>query len=309
MLVDAGFVGERIAADDGLVGLGKDSRHVREQLAGAEQLGGVHAAAERHRVRAHPPRHHDLFQRRVAGALADPVDRALDLTGARFDGGEGVGHGQAQIVVAVGAEHGPLAAGHALPHRAEHRRVFGGRGVAHGVGEVDRGGARVEGGADHAAEKVEVAARGVFGGDLDVVGVAPGALHRPARPLETLLASEPQLVLEVQVGGGDEHVHPAPRRRPQRLSGAVDVPVVAAGQSGNDRAAHRLGDGSHAAEVALRRTGEPRFDHVDAEPVELAGQPQLRLRGHGIARRLLPVAERGVENDDVSSHVVPPPFT
>ena len=35
--MDAGLVGERVAADDGLVGLHRFARHLREELAGVVQ--------------------------------------------------------------------------------------------------------------------------------------------------------------------------------------------------------------------------------------------------------------------------------
>ena len=49
--------------------------------------------------------HHDLLERGVAGALADAVDRAFDLARAGLDACEGVGHREAQVVVAVGGQH------------------------------------------------------------------------------------------------------------------------------------------------------------------------------------------------------------
>ena len=42
----------------------------------------------------------------VAGPLADAVDRAFDLPGAFLDGGQAVGDGQAEVVVAVDADDG-----------------------------------------------------------------------------------------------------------------------------------------------------------------------------------------------------------
>ena len=46
-------------------------------------------------------RHHDLFERGVAGALAQTVDRALDLARAVGDAGERVRDREAEVVVAV----------------------------------------------------------------------------------------------------------------------------------------------------------------------------------------------------------------
>ena len=69
----------------------------------------VDAGVVRQRVGADLEGHHDLFERRVAGALADAVDGALDLAGAGLHGGERVGDGQAEIVVAVRRQHGARA--------------------------------------------------------------------------------------------------------------------------------------------------------------------------------------------------------
>ena len=62
-------------------------------------------------VAARAQRHHDLFQRGVAGALAEPVDRALHLTRAGGDAGQRVGDRQAEVVVAVRRDD-ELAAAH-----------------------------------------------------------------------------------------------------------------------------------------------------------------------------------------------------
>ena len=50
--------------------------------------------------------HDDLLERRVAGALAEAVDRHLDLARAGLDRGQRVGRGQTQVVVAVDADRG-----------------------------------------------------------------------------------------------------------------------------------------------------------------------------------------------------------
>src|SRR5436309_729687 len=68
-------------------------------------------------------------------------------------------------------------------------------------------------------------------------------------------------------------------------------------------AAHLLRHGAHAAEVPVRRRGEPRLDHVHSERVQLAREAELLLRGHRVARGLLSVAQRGVEDPhDVLFH-------
>src|SRR5436309_2093935 len=97
-------------------------------------------------------------------------------------------------------------------------------------------------------------------------------------------------------------VHPRTRGRPHRLTGEVDVPVVTARERGDHGTTHRLGNRPHTPPVALRRAREPRFDHVHTKRIQLAGETQLLLGRHRIARRLLAVAQGGIEDDDVSPH-------
>jgi hypothetical protein len=72
---------------------------------GLHDLGGVDAGLVGHDVGAHPHRHHHLLERGVARALAEAVDRALDLPRAGLDGGQRVGRRHAEVVVAVGRDH------------------------------------------------------------------------------------------------------------------------------------------------------------------------------------------------------------
>ena len=114
----------------------------------------------------------ELFERGVAGALADAVDGALDLPYARFDGSDGVRDGEAEVVVAVGGEDDVFDAGHA---GADMRNICGvvlRDAVADGVGEVEGGGAGLDGDLADLDEEVAVGAGGVLGGELDVVAVA-----------------------------------------------------------------------------------------------------------------------------------------
>ena len=84
-----------------------------EQLAGLEQRLGVDAGVVRQAILAHAQRHHELFERRVAGALADAVDRALDLAHAALDRRQAVGDREAEIVVAMRAEYRAMRVRHA----------------------------------------------------------------------------------------------------------------------------------------------------------------------------------------------------
>ena len=65
-------------------------------------------------IAAGSQRHDDFFERAVAGPFADAVDGAFDLAGAVLDGGQAVGDGQAEVVVAVDADHGLVDVRHAV---------------------------------------------------------------------------------------------------------------------------------------------------------------------------------------------------
>ena len=58
----------------------------------------------------------------------------------------------------------------------------------------------------------------------------------------------------------------------------------------------RFGDLLHGFEIAVRGNRETRFDDVDAHLVEQFGNFEFFLERHGGARRLLAVAQCGVEN-------------
>jgi len=94
MLVDAGFMGERVLADDGFVALDEHPSHVADEPAGREELFGINAGLKAAKgVFAGLERHDDFFQRGIAGAFADAVEGAFNLAGAVDDGGERVGDG------------------------------------------------------------------------------------------------------------------------------------------------------------------------------------------------------------------------
>ena len=67
----------------------------------------------------HPDGHDDLLERRVAGPLADAVDRALDLPRAGAQRRQRVRRRQPEIVVAVRAERHLVGARHPIDDRRE----------------------------------------------------------------------------------------------------------------------------------------------------------------------------------------------
>ena len=200
--------------------------------------------------------------------------------------------------MAVHRQDGVPDAGHSLLQDADDARELRGHGVADRVGNVDGRGAGLDRGGDHPAEKVEVAAGGVLGRELDVARERAGQTHRFDRHVEDFAARPAQLVLDVQVGGGDESVEAGPRGRLDGPPGALDVVPGRARQGGDHRSPHFAGHGVHRPEVVLGGDRETRLDDVHPQRIELPGHPELLFQIHAAAGRLLAVAQRRVEDDD-----------
>src|SRR5687767_9750804 len=126
--MDAGLVGERVAADNRLVRLDGFVGDAGEELAGLEESLGYDTGVVRIPVVPHPERHDDLFERRIAGTFPDAVDGALDLPYTALNGCEAVGDRQPEIVVAMGAEDRFVGVGHPAANLFEElAEIFGRR--------------------------------------------------------------------------------------------------------------------------------------------------------------------------------------
>jgi len=84
-----------------------------------------------------------------------------------------------------------------------------------------------------------------------------------------------------------------------RAQRRVDVFLASAREADYGRPGDGLSDSMHRLEVAGRRSGEPALDDVDAQALELARDRDLFLDVHRATRRLLAIAQRGVEDADV----------
>ncbi len=85
-------------------------------------------------------------------------------------------------------------------------------------------------------------------------------------------------------------------------AGGVDVVGGAAGQTGDDRAAHLGGDLLDRVEIAVADDRETGLDDIDVEASKLAGDLHFFAQVHGSAGALFAVAQGGVENDDFVGH-------
>ena len=174
--------------------------------------------------------------------------------------------------------------------------------VADGVRDVDRGRTGLDDRLVHVEQERVLGPRGVLRGELDL-RVGAKRLARPAHPAaclgQGLLAGDAQLVLEMDVAGGDEQVQVGTLGDADGLHGALGVAVLAPGERGDrDPALRLLGNPADRLEVAGRRGREARLDHVHLQPRELARDLQLLGGRQAGAGRLLTVAEGGVEDPD-----------
>ena len=153
------------------------------------------------------------------------------------------------------------------------------RRIADRVGQIDGRAPGRDDFLDRPGTGSPVAPRRVLRRELHVVGVAARAVDRGDRGIEAGLARHPQLALEVQVGGGDEHVDAAPRRRAraprrrdrcrpalQRASAAMIGPRTCVAID-----PHRFG-------VRFGGDREPGLDDVHAERRELPRQRRASRR-------------------------------
>ena len=304
VLVDAGAVREGVCAHDGLVGLHVHARDAADQAGCAGELAGHDVRVGVELVAVHLERHDDLLQRRVARALAQAVDGALHLRGAVLHALQREGRSHAQVVVGVDGDGAVLDADDVVRQALDARAKVLGQLVARGVGDVDDGGARVDGGLHHTDQEVLVRTAGVLRVELDVVHVLLGVLDGVDGALHNLVLRQTELLVNVLGRDPQAGVDARALGRLERLGGAVDVLVDGASQTADHAGVPRQAANLlHGAEVARAGDGEAGLDHVHVHADELLRNDELLLRVHGGAGALLAVAEGGVKDGNLAGHV------
>ena len=298
VLVNAGFVREGVAPDDRLVRLDRFGGELREQLARLEQQRRVDRGVVRQTILANAQRHHQFLERRVAGALADAVDGALDLPDTALHGRQAVGDGETEVVVAVGAEDRLVRVRHAADDLLEELARFLWHAVADGVGEVDGRRTGVDGGLNNPAEEVAIAARRILCRKLHIVHQVAGAADVLHDRLEALLARHAELGREVQVGGCQKGVNALALGRFERLGSLVDVFGAAAGERRNNRPANLERHLAGGFSISRRGDRETCLDDVHPECVEGTRHAQLGRHVHRETGCLFTVAQRRVKDDN-----------
>ena len=101
VLMNSRLVCEGIFSDDGLIPRDRHAGNAGHQPRGRVQALRVDVRFGIEERFARPQGHDDFFERAIARAFADTVDRALDLSSARDHRRQAVGDRHPEIVVTV----------------------------------------------------------------------------------------------------------------------------------------------------------------------------------------------------------------
>ncbi len=287
--VDPGLVREGVVADQRLVG---GDRHPRQLLDQPRELVQLLRPDTGRVLVEGLQRHHDLLQRRVPRALAEPVDADVRGGDPRLDGGERIRGREAEIVVAVNRELLRVdPPGKLFEVPPERRR----RHHADRVGDDEAVRPGVLDSPVEPLDEVERGADRVLGDEGDVQPGVLGTPDRGERRREDLVLRHLQLELEVDLARGDKD---RDVRRP-RVDHRLDVLRHRAG--GGEDLGPQPGGGDKANGTGLfgRDDRDPRVEHADADLRQELGDLQLLLRREAYPGGLLAVPQGLVPKDEV----------
>ena len=284
VLMNACFVRESISSDDSLVSLNPHTRDRRNEATCRDKTIRNHLSVTCVMVAANSHGHHHFFERAVPGSFADAIDGALNLPGAGFDGGETVGNGHPQIVMAVHTDHGTIDVRDTFFQGADDPMHLQGGRVTDGVGNIDGGRPGFNRFFDDLAEEVEFGSGCVFGRELDVVAILNRVTDTAYRSIDDFVRRHLQLEFAVNRAGGEENVNPRIIGVLERIPGSVDVFFVAACQSTDRGASKVCRDFSNGFIVTGRSDGKPGFNDVDTEIDQGLSDLQFFGEVHAAAR-------------------------
>ena len=298
VLMNARLVRECVCTHDRLVALHHHARQLAHQAARRKQLLRLHARLQAIVIAPHLQRHHQLFQRTIARPLADSIDRHFHPPRPALDCRQRIRHRQAQIVVAMHMHHHILQLRHMLVQIGQQPAELLRNREPHRVGNVDRGRPRRNDRANHLRQKLRLRPRRILRTELDVLAELARIRHTLHRLPHNLVLRLFQLELAVNRTRRQKHMDP--RTAPRRFQGRrtlLDVALHAPRQSGNAAFLDFRGHLFHRLEIAWRRRRKSRLDDVHIQFLQLPRHLQLLVDAHARPRTLLPVAQRGVENN------------
>ena len=243
--------------------------------------------------------HHQFFKGCVASPFANAIDGAFELASAAFHGLEKVGNSQAQVIVTMHRQHRFIDVGHVLIDAGNQSTKFRRGGVSDRIGDIDGAGTCCNRGLDHLVQELRIAATRVFTRELHVIHERAGIGHHLRHNRQHLFACLAQLVLEVDVAGGNKRVNPSPWRWSHGVCTGFDVGTRGPGQATNNGAVfatNLLSNALHRSEITRACKGEASLDHIHAETGQLLRDRQLLLEVEAGSRGLFTIPQGGVED-------------
>mmetsp|Transcript_56948 Transcript_56948/g.133549 ORF Transcript_56948/g.133549 Transcript_56948/m.133549 type:complete len:310 (-) Transcript_56948:83-1012(-) len=191
-----------------------------------------------------------------------------------------------------------------LDQRLELRR----RRVPDRVRHVQRRSTSLDGDGVKLREERRVGPKGVLSAELDVLDQRRRVRHHLFGDRQNLRPGLLELVLHVDVAGGDEGVDARELGTLDRLRTALDIRLGRTCEAADDRGVlltpDRVCNLLHCEKIIRRSDRESSLDHVDAQAVQLLSNLELLLAGHAAPRALLSVTQRRVEH--LHSARIPP---
>ena len=298
VLMNAALMRKRVPADNRFVVLHREGCNSRDELGGPRQQGRLDPRSIGQHIAARLDRHHDFFQSRIARALAEPVDRALDLPRATLEPGKRIRHRKPQIIMAMHREDRLVRIRNSLTHLPEHVAIFVRRRIPHRIRQVDRRRTRLDRSVHTAAQIFNRRARRIHGRPLDIRHKPARTRHRCRNNRQHLFLGLLHLEFEMDRRGRDKGMDARLGGVLHSLACPVDIGIDGAGKPRHRCALDPLGNLRDSLEVTIRGDREPRLDNVDAHEIQQIGYFELFLERHGRAGRLLAIAQRGVKNNN-----------
>ena len=208
-----------------------------------------------------------------------------------------------KIIVAMHADHCIVNVPHVVTQIGDQRGILLWNGEAHGVGDIHRGGPRVDGRLHDTGQKFRLGARRILGRKLDI-------LHKAFARLTPSMASR-TISSSAFFNLNSRWMAEVARKTWIRASSPAGLTAAPAASMslGTHRASPQMigppdfrGDGSNRLEIAIADDGKTGLDHINVEPGQLAGDFHFLAQVHAGARALLAVAQRRIENNYLSRH-------
>ena len=199
--------------------------------------------------------------------------------------------------MAVGRPNYFVAIGHAFNDVADTFVPHGRNGVADGIGNIDGGRTRFDNRRKDFGKEVQIRTHCVFGRKFHIVSVFFGNFHRFDRRIDDLLRLHFQFVLHVDGAGGDKGMDAFFRRGGNGFACLTHIVFNGTRQRADCGFGDDFGNRIDRFEIARAGGGKTRLNHIHAHFLQLAGNADFLLFGHGCTGRLLAVAHGGVENN------------